>query len=76
MNAKEARERSLSITEGSSRKQYDKIQIEIEKAVRLGKFETYYYEFLLPAVDQKLREEGYKVQEFSSRGETTVTISW
>ena len=77
MNAKEAREKALTITGDNEKKQYDAIQLVIGLAADEGKLKTHTYVPLFPSVKLKLEEEGYSISEFfDQRDGTTVTINW
>ena len=76
MDAKEAREKSLSIKIGKQKIQYESIQKKIAKAVEDGYFLCYCYDPLLPAVEEQLQQEGFKIESNFDRNETTITISW
>ena len=80
MNAKEARQKALSINEGRNKLQYQKVVELIEKAVEDGKFEVNFYlgnTSLTSGVDAKLKEDGFKVTSYSDQRDwTTITIRW
>lgn len=77
MNAQEAREQAMSVTQGRNQVQYAEVMSLVKNAVENGYFTTNYYKPLLPAVETELEKEGYKVTSYSDqRDGTTVTISW
>lgn len=76
MNAKEAREKTLEITGLAEKNQLDNIYNLIKEAAYLGKFEIYYSNGLLPAVEVAMRNDGYKTEYSSYRNESRTTISW
>lgn len=84
MNAKEAREKVLSIKEGNNKIVYEAIHMLIDKAVERGEFSIFYYNEINQAVqidyqalNNKLLEEGFKVdRHFDQREGVTYKISW
>ena len=77
MNAKEAREKAMSIETGIIKIQYEEIMERIKEAVEKGSFSAYYFESIIPAVNIKLEEDGFTVTSSSDlRNEITYVISW
>jgi len=77
MNAKEAREKALQITGDKEKSQYNSIKERIEVAVDKGELSAHYFSSLMPAVNKKLIDEGYKISSyFDQREGTMVTIKW
>ena len=77
MNAKEAREKALSVNNTRNKNQYDSIKKTINDAVEDGELSCYWYDSIRNVVQQKLENEGYKFSEYSSQKDgTTVTITW
>lgn len=77
MNAKEAREKATSVTEGINANQYKDVKKKIEEAVYRGQLSCNYYDSLNNAVIEKLRSEGYKVDSYyDQRDGSTISISW
>lgn len=77
MNAKEARELTLSISSKKQEKQYNDIQKRIEESVGESKFSCFHYEYLLPGVEKKLKEEGFSISQNNGRmNEICIEISW
>ena len=77
MNAREARQKSLSITGTAEKRQYAEIKNKISTSVDSGKLSCHYYKTIMLAVQLKLEAEGYNVaSHFDQRDGTTITISW
>lgn len=82
MNAKEAKQKALTVNTASENSQYAKIMEKIKQNSDLGLYQTILYDKTIrDDVKHKLIEEGYKVEIVSpiSRGATrfeTVKISW
>ena len=77
MNAKEAREKALSITGDLESKQYETIKKRIQQKVDIGQLSASFDLTLYPAVKIKLEAEGYKISTFNERMEgTTTNIKW
>lgn len=79
--AQEARERATNSSNAKVNAQLNKIQSEIEKAVKEAKYSCSMYEKLLDGVELKLKELGYNCKEEYSRDPAKgagywVTISW
>ena len=77
MDAKTARAKALSVTEGQNNSQYKEVLDSINKEVEKGKFKAYFYKSLSMGVQNKLTMDGYHISEHSDqRDGTTITISW
>lgn len=79
MTARDAKQAALSVSEGKSKVQMDKVRLNIETACRNGSTSCTVYESLLPGVLQTLKSEGYTVTPFedtSYRNESSATIDW
>ncbi len=79
MTAQEARAKALSIEEGRNSKQYNEVKGNIAVNAAMGRFEITIYDELLPAVEKKLKEEGYTVKihsAFDQRDEDSAKITW
>jgi hypothetical protein len=77
MNAKEAREKAISLNLRANNSQLEAVNKAIQSAVEEGKFTAYYHEGLNDVVVAELRRRDFKVSEYSDhRDGITITISW
>lgn len=77
MNAKEAREKATSFTEGINASQYKDVKKRIEEAVYRGNLSCTYYKSLNDTVIEKLRSEGYQVDTYFDQIDgSSISISW
>ena len=78
MNAKEARNRAMSINTTLLKEQYDKIKQSVAKAVETGKLGVTLSLTLYTGVRVQLKEEGFTISEYrgDQRNEATATINW
>ena len=76
MNAEEARNLSISQKLKGDKKQYDEVQSKIKEAVEKGYMYCYFYDSLIPNVENALKNEGFEISNEFHRNEVTVTISW
>lgn len=76
MNAQEARINAVKKATNDTDSKYAEIMTEITTAVNRGTFECYLYEPIHSAVKERLTNEGYTIQSYSERNETTTKISW
>ena len=77
MNAKEAKQKALSINIETENSQYAKIISMISNAVSVGEYEIWFYESIKEDVKSKLIEQGYDVgkKQFGIN-ETMTKIKW
>lgn len=76
ISASEARQRAQSIYNEKNQTQIQKIMTNINTAITKGEFKCFYYDSLLPSVENHLKSEGYQVKSDFGRNEYTITISW
>ena len=76
VNAKEAKRLSDSYNKISDTAILKEIDLEIQKAIDVGDYYTYYYQHLPTSVRDKLEELGYKITEIQDRNETNYEINW
>jgi len=76
MTAAEARKLSESNASLKCAEQLRKVFSDIEKAANNSQRSIFYYEALLPSVENELKEKGYRVDSSFGRNEYTITISW
>lgn len=76
ISALEARQRALSIFNEKNQNQLQKVMQSINTAITKGEFKCFYYDSLLPSVENHLKSEGYHVKSDFGRNEYTITISW
>lgn len=76
MNASEAKQQALSVTEGANKEAFDKAIIAIHKAVSNGNMECQVYDVLPAGAVNELKALGYTVKSDTDRNESYTTISW
>ncbi len=77
MDAKEARQKAEEILTNDINSEYSKIKAYILQAVKGGKFQCSWDDYITPVVKEKLTKEGYKVGDSTSfRNETQTSINW
>lgn len=77
MNAKEARDKSLSINTSESNRQYQSVLRSIATAVNKGAYECWHYDTINADLRKKLEDDGYTVGAAQSDRDGICTkISW
>jgi hypothetical protein len=77
MNAKEAKQKALTVNTETENSQYAKIILMISYAVSRGEYEMWFYENIKEDVNNKLIEKGYDVGKTQfERNETLTKIKW
>ncbi len=77
MNAKEAKQKALTVNSGTENSQYAKIVLMISNAASKGEYGIWFYEDIKVEVKNKLTEQGYNVgvAQFD-RNEVMTKINW
>jgi hypothetical protein len=77
MTAQEARERTLKAREDVNKRYIDLIEAQIEKATAVGKsIASFDCSGVPDEVIQKLKVDGFKIDQVFDRNEEVLTISW
>lgn len=77
MKAAEARKTAYIVNTDLIASQYAEIMKLIESEANKGKYSCYFYNSLIPDVENKLREDGYHINtHFDQRDGTTIIIEW
>ena len=77
MRAEEARQKANAVNTDQDNSQYAEIKKKISIEAAKGKYDTYVFDFILPAVKDKLELEGYCIgNDLGRQGDITIAISW
>ncbi len=77
MNAKEARDKALSINTSESQKQYQDVMKSISNAVNKGQYQCWHYGTINLDLKKKLEDDGYIVGDTTSdRNGLETNIIW
>lgn len=76
MNAKEAKQQALSITDGRNKTGYEAAIKAITQAAKDGKMECQVYAILPAGAANELKAAGFILTSQMDRNESYTTISW